>query len=138
MTTKTKTRTKKAQVEVVEAVQAVKSEVAHLTDDFIRLNKEANAAAAKATKARKELFIKLKEQGLSAAEGELGAVDLFAKESFVIDPAKLSQLVTPEVFWQIVSVTKEKAKHYVAEAQLDLISSLVVSTENVHICKEWI
>lgn len=136
MTTKTTTKAKTATKKATKAKAATEeATLESLLLDFVALNKEANAAANKAKKARKELYIAMINAEVTSVDtGEI-ACDRFAKESSEIDPIKLQQHLTPEQFWKVIKIGKGDAQQFLPDAIIDTCSMTKKSNEDVHIRK---
>jgi hypothetical protein len=133
MTIKSTTKTKTATKAKVKATTT--TTVEELLTQFVAINREANELAAKARKARKELYMAMVNQGLTQLEVNGLACDRFAKESYVIDPSLLQTHLTPEQFWQIVKINKGDAQTFLPDGIIDSCSKVVMSNEDVHIRK---
>jgi hypothetical protein len=141
MSTAAKTTRRRGVAVEAPTASKITPEMKRLVVEFHTNNKAANAAAAKAEKAREALYKLMKDSGVEEFQTETtteaGMLVLNSKLKTltrkVIDVVELSKLVSTEMFIQIVSATQKAVTDKAGTDIAVRCSKDVQGTENVEI-----
>ncbi len=112
--------------------------------EYYEANKEANAAKAKADKARKALYAEMKQQGIDAFffDVKTGSSNV-PMQAFLNTPMsdvpnvnQLKKELKPDVFMAVISATKKSVEAIGGKALLAKVCVSTPGEENVYVKKE--
>jgi hypothetical protein len=133
-------RTRKIQT-AAKGAPTIPDQIKELARTTYKENLLKNLHNTKAEKARKDLYVQMKESKIGQFQTEcvsdgkrvLLNVDVAAPESSYVDVAALKSLVTPEDFLKIVSATQAAVKEFAGDAILRQVLRATVGKENVSV-----